>query len=207
MQITLQTSFIKLPFFKSPFCIVVQLSFLYRLVIRIVLLCLSDSISLVAILFEVSLAVLGVALFSFLFILLYFLLFSAGCLICTPFLTRVPGLTVVASLSYPLYSTCSLDTWSSDCLLSFGSVFSCSFHFYHSFRSLYFSNKPTFIFLCKVSASGVLQGSPLGLPRDFFSSFWGAVAPDPKTPWSKMKKNNGHPLPLHTFSLPASLCT
>ena len=58
MQITLQTSFIKVPFFKSPFCIVVQLSFLYCLVIRIVLLCLSDSVSLVAILFEVSLAVL-----------------------------------------------------------------------------------------------------------------------------------------------------
>ena len=77
MQITLQTSFIKLPFFKSPFCIVVQLSFLYLLVIRIVLLCLSDSVSFVAILFEVSLAVLGVALFSFLFILLYFILFSA----------------------------------------------------------------------------------------------------------------------------------
>ena len=69
--------FIKLPFFKSPFCIVVQLSFLYRLVIRIVLLFLSDSVSFVAILFEVFLAVPGVALFSFLFILLYFILFSA----------------------------------------------------------------------------------------------------------------------------------
>ena len=68
MQITLQTFIHKVaPSFKSPFYIVVQLSFLYRLVIRIVLLFLSDSVSLVAILFEVFLAVLGVALFSFLF--------------------------------------------------------------------------------------------------------------------------------------------
>ena len=77
MQITLQTFIHKVAPSKSPFCIVVQLSFLYRLVIRIVLLFLSDSVSFVAILFEVFLAVPGVALFSFLFILLYFILFSA----------------------------------------------------------------------------------------------------------------------------------
>ena len=172
MQIALQTFIHKVdPSLSPPFCIVAQLSFLYRLVIRIVLF------------FSLTAYLLWQYFLRYLLLFLewlssHFFLFSCTsfffrqrCLICTPFLTRVPGLTVVTSLSYPLYSACSLDTWSSDCLFSFGSVFSCTFHFYHPSRSLYFSNKPTFIFLCKVSASGVLQGSPLGLPRDFFQVF------------------------------------
>ena len=69
-----------------------------------------------------------------------------------------------------------------------GSSFHIPFISEHSWRSFLFSNKPTSIFLCKVSASGVPQGSPSGLVSWFFSSFWGAVAPDPKTLWSEMKK-------------------
>ena len=86
------------PFFKSPFCIVVQLSFLYFLIIKI------------ALLFSLTAYLLWQHFLRYLLLFLewlssHFFLFSCTssffrqrCLICTPFLTLVSGLTVVVSL-------------------------------------------------------------------------------------------------------------
>lgn len=72
-------------------------------------------------------------------------------------------------------------------------------------RLLFFLKSSTLIFLCKVSASGVLQGSSLGwdLPRDFFQVFGVQLRLLPKTLVSEDENNHGHPLPLPTFFLPA----
>lgn len=67
-------------------------------------------------------------------------------------------------------------------------ILSSTFHLYHPSRSFHFHTSLTSIFLSKVSASGVPQGPPSGTCLVIFFSFWGAVAPDPKTLWSGMKK-------------------
>ena len=68
--------------------------------------------------------------------------------------------------------------------------------------SFSFCKKPTFIFLCKASASGVLQGSPSRTCLVIFFKVSGV-----QLLLIHKLKNDGHPLPLYTFFLHASLCT
>ena len=70
-----------------------------------------------------------------------------------------------------------------------------------------FQISPTSIFLCKVSASGVPQGSPSGTCLVIFFKFLGCGCSWSKNSVVGDEKNNGHPLPLHTFLLPAPSCT
>lgn len=94
---------------------------------------------------------------------------------------RFQGLAEVLSFSFPCGQVC----------LPIPVAVPASWSWFHpfSYPSLQiihgvlfiFQISPTSIFLCKVSASGVPQGSPSGTCLVIFSSFWGAVAPDPKT--------------------------
>ena len=147
----------------------------------------------------------GSLLISFYSLVLH-LFFRQGCLICTPFLTRVPGLTVVTSLSYPLYSACFLDTWSSDCLF----ILVASFHvpstsIIHLVLYIFQISRHSFSF-AKLAQAVFCKGRLWACLVIFFK-FLGCGCSWSKNSMVKDEKNNGHPLPLHTFSLPASLCT
>ena len=117
------------------------------------------------------------------------------------------GLAAVQSFSFPCGQVC----------LPIPAAVAASWPWFHpfSYPSLQiihgvlfiFQISPTSIFLCKVSASGVPQGPPSGTCLVIFFKFLGCGCSWSKNSMVGDEKNNGHPLPLHTFLLPAPSCT